>query len=1145
MMRLFGRGSGGESPRTASPPTPLPTTSSNMSAGPARPIRLVYCDEKGRFHMDPEAVALLQLVKQPVGVVSVCGRARQGKSFILNQVLRIYLVETTKAFEDIFILRFLRNNLFRVLLLGRSSGFQVASTHRPCTKGLWLWSTPIRRTALDGTEYSLLLLDSEGIDAYDQTGTYSTQIFSLAVLLSSMFIYNQMGGIDEAALDRLSLVTEMTKHIRVRASGGRSSASELGQFSPIFVWLLRDFYLELVEDNRKITPRDYLEIALRPVQEDGRDVSAKNEIRESIRALFPDRECFTLVRPLSNENDLQRLDQIPLDKLRPEFRSGLDSLTRFVFERTRPKQMGATVMTGPILARITQSFLDAINNGAVPTITSTWQFVEIGPFFEEGQKRDSGLCLWGGGSNKFIGFGMKPEHDSLYSKLFSVEEAECQRAYELGTELYMSAFDRSKPPEEAALKEAHEDAVQKTMSTFNATAVGAGSIRQKYEKRLQNFLRKAFEDIKKDAFREAYLRCTNTIENMEKELRMACHSPAAKIENVVKVLDGLLSNYEATCHGPEKWRKAVVFLRQILEGPLLDLMKKQIDQIKTEKNSLALECRSIKDKMDLLNKQLESSEQYKSEYLERYHDAINDKKKLADDYMLCITNLQKKCSLLDEKYSNLSKILDTARQESADWKRKYELVLSRQKAEKEQSSGEIAMLRSKNSAAEARLAAAQEKAQSAQEEAEEWKRKFDMAAGDVKSSLEKVAAIQERTNYQIQSREAALRTEFLSTLAEKEDEIKEKASKIEQAEQRLTTLSLELKAAESKLKNYDLETSTLKLEVKKLIDKADSANTTAHLAESKASHLEQEKMHLEQKYQSQFSRFEEIQERCKSAEKEAKRATELADAARAEAVSAQKEKSDFQRVAMERLAQIERAERLTDSLERQKADLDNEVERYRTAERDALFKVEMLEERVREREKEIDTFVKSNNIQRKEYVQGLESLLDTERAAHAEANNRAEALSVQLQVTQSKLDELSQELTALRFSEKTNLGNKLRSGSHAAKRGRIDDCEMGVDSVEGTGVNNNHEKMGRGNKRSKSTTSPLVFSSPEDGGSVFGGDDQTNNQQTNVEDYTKFTVQKLKQELTNHNFGAELLQLKTPNKRDILALYEKCVLRKT
>ncbi|XXG77182.1 hypothetical protein AAC387_Pa08g1383 [Persea americana] len=58
-----------------------------------------------------------------------------------------------------------------------------------------------------------------------------------------MFIYNQMGGIDEAALDRLSLVTEMTRHIRVRASGGKTTASELGQFSPVFVWLLRVIYV--------------------------------------------------------------------------------------------------------------------------------------------------------------------------------------------------------------------------------------------------------------------------------------------------------------------------------------------------------------------------------------------------------------------------------------------------------------------------------------------------------------------------------------------------------------------------------------------------------------------------------------------------------------------------------------------------------------------------------------------------------------------------------------------------------------------------------------------------------------------------------------------------------------------------------------
>lgn len=52
----------------------------------------------------------------------------------------------------------------------------------------------------------------------------------------------QMFGIDEAALDNLSLVTEMTKHIRVRASQSTSSEAELGRFSPLFVWLLRVRY---------------------------------------------------------------------------------------------------------------------------------------------------------------------------------------------------------------------------------------------------------------------------------------------------------------------------------------------------------------------------------------------------------------------------------------------------------------------------------------------------------------------------------------------------------------------------------------------------------------------------------------------------------------------------------------------------------------------------------------------------------------------------------------------------------------------------------------------------------------------------------------------------------------------------------------
>ncbi|WCJ27102.1 Guanylate-binding family protein [Euphorbia peplus] len=1068
MSKIFGRGRESDSdssPSASSPSQSSPSITQSPVTGPARPIRLVYCDEKGKFRMDPEAVAALQLVKGPVGVVSVCGRARQGKSFILNQ------------------------------LLGRSSGFQVAATHRPCTKGLWLWSAPIKRTSLDGTEYNLLLLDSEGIDAYDQTGTYSTQIFSLAVLLSSMFIYNQMGGIDEASLDRLSLVTQMTKHIKVRASGGRSTASELGQFSPIFVWLLRDFYLDLVEDNKRITPRDYLEIALRPVEGGGRDIAAKNEIRDSIRALFPDRECFTLVRPLNNENDLHRMEQIAMDKLRPEFRAGLDALTKFVFERTRPKQHGATIMTGPILVGITESYLEALNNGAVPTISSSWQ---------------------------------------------SVEEAECRKAYDTATEIYMSAFDRSKPPEEVFLREAHEEAVQKSLAAFNANAVGIGSVRKKYEGLLQKFFRKAFEDYKRNAYMEADMRCSSSIQNMEKRLRQACHASDANVDKIVKVLEGLLSDYETSCHGPGKWQKLANFLLQSLEGPICDLAKRLNDQLGSEKTALMLKCRSINDKMALLNKQLEASEKHKSEYMKRYDEAINEKKKLADDYMRRITDLQSSRSSLDERCSSLVKALESAKQDSSEWNRKYEQVLSKLKADEDQTSSEIAILKSRSSAAEARLAAAREQAKSAQEEAEDWKRKYEITVRETKAALAKAANVQERSGKEIRLREDALREEFSSQLAEKDEEIKVKIGKLEYAEQRVTTINLELKAAQSKLASYDSEISMLKLEMKELGKKLESANARAQSYEKEAGKLEQEKIHLEQRYRTEFERFDEVQHRCSQAERESKRATELADIARADAVSAQKEKSEFQKMAMEKLAEIERAQRHIENLERERADLAEEVDQLRGSEMEALSKVALLESRVEEREKEIELLLKSNNEDRATNVKALQQLLEDERKAHGIANKRAEDFSLQLEEARAKLDSLQQQFTSVRLNESA-LHSRLNTVP-TGKRVRADDVEMGVGSVQEIGTN---DRSFRHSKKSRSTTSPFKHTHPEDGGSVFKGDEDNQSQQTDQEDYTKFTIQKLKQELTRHNFADEFLQLKNPNKKDFLALYEKCILQKS
>lgn len=52
----------------------------------------------------------------------------------------------------------------------------------------------------------ILLIDSEGIGAFDEDENHDTKIFLFALLLCSYFIYNSMGTIDENAINNLSLI---------------------------------------------------------------------------------------------------------------------------------------------------------------------------------------------------------------------------------------------------------------------------------------------------------------------------------------------------------------------------------------------------------------------------------------------------------------------------------------------------------------------------------------------------------------------------------------------------------------------------------------------------------------------------------------------------------------------------------------------------------------------------------------------------------------------------------------------------------------------------------------------------------------------------------------------------------------------------
>ena len=106
----------------------------------------------------------------------------------------------------------------------------------------------MKGTSNDGQPINILVIDSEGIGALDEDSSHDTKIFSLTVLLSSIFIYNSVGSIDENAIQNLSLVVNLTKNIQLSSSDNEEiDAEDFAMYFPTFIWIIRDFTLQLVD----------------------------------------------------------------------------------------------------------------------------------------------------------------------------------------------------------------------------------------------------------------------------------------------------------------------------------------------------------------------------------------------------------------------------------------------------------------------------------------------------------------------------------------------------------------------------------------------------------------------------------------------------------------------------------------------------------------------------------------------------------------------------------------------------------------------------------------------------------------------------------------------------------------------------------
>ena len=322
-----------------------PTKDSQLNNIEEGPINLIEFQKKN-FVLNENALNILKNINEDIVVVSIVGKARTGKSYLMNLLLN-------------------QNNNNK----NNNLGFKIGSTINSCTRGIWLWNTPKNKP---NSKAKILFIDSEGTNSIDiSTKTYDSKIFALIVLISSLFIYNTNGNIDEKSISELALAAHLSNSIATNAKINKDVLIE--ELAPKFIWTLRDFTLDKIDPdtNEEISSNDYLELCLRK-KISGKNSNENNLIRQNILKYFKERECITLPRPADSEDTLQNLDKVPFNELKPNFRKEFLILKEKVYQTSKPKIINRKRINGPILADLLIAFVDSINSGIVPNINTAW-----------------------------------------------------------------------------------------------------------------------------------------------------------------------------------------------------------------------------------------------------------------------------------------------------------------------------------------------------------------------------------------------------------------------------------------------------------------------------------------------------------------------------------------------------------------------------------------------------------------------------------------------------------------------------------------------------------------------------------------------------------------------------------------------------
>jgi hypothetical protein len=582
-----------------------------------RAVPFVIYSNKKFIVTDEAREVLCREEYKNISIISLVGKYRTGKSFLLNRVL---------------------------LNQKKRNGFDVGPTIRPCTKGIWMWSEPMYVENNHCKEkFPVFMIDTEGLGAYDEEINHDSKIFLIAVLISSLFIFNSFGNIDENAINSLSFILNLSKTIKLSENSANND-SELAKCFPSLLWLLRDFSLKLEDsEGNTITAKQYLENALQLIKGSSDFIESKNQVRKMIQTYFPERDCFALVRPVEDEKDLQNLQSLDDSQIRQEFQEQAETLRNKVSKKVKPKMLNNRLLNGNMLVELLKSILDSINQGSIPVIESSWKYVMHNECIKNINEIQEKFL---NGIKKFR--DENKENQTFFSDLEVYEKRLEKKLIE--------EFQKSTVLDETVETEYLQklkNKFQEEIKKFNEE--NSKFFQNKMMEGLEKNTKKLIDTFETDKYAKNYYQFFQDLENL-KEITEAS-TPDFKLKKEII--------FERMIHIVKKFIEMNFLKNKILN-------EKEIVQLKNEVNSL-------QSKYNILSEESESSKMDSKETSEKLSSQIADlksrEKNLEEKYKLLETEKKNILNSNDKKLNELRKELGESIEKYKKEKEKFESEL--------------------------------------------------------------------------------------------------------------------------------------------------------------------------------------------------------------------------------------------------------------------------------------------------------------------------------------------------------------------------------------------------------------------------------------------------------------------------------------